>query len=252
MKSQPSAGQASLPILLLTKSLSAFPIILYSYSIIIALQQLSDSSTLHRYHWNIKMISTTTALTLLAALLISGAIDFHVFAKPNPLGMGRRAAPDNTVVVNGADNYCLVVPRDSYTNVGDSEYPGGTTVYCTPPAHSSPDQGVMPGGFWRNVAYTTGAGSGRYAQLTGCINPSTLDRINADDEGGQYDSSGGAGGSGNPAGSACAGYNHYVELLEPAGPRACIRCCDDPADCPTTEDRSGCPEVIPGNYFDCA
>lgn len=28
-------------------------------------------------------------------------------------------------------------------------------------------------------------------------------------------------------------YNHYVELLEPAGPRACIRCCDDPADCPT-------------------
>jgi hypothetical protein len=23
-----------------------------------------------------------------------------------------------------------------------------------------------------------------------------------------------------------------VELLEPAGPRACIRCCDDPDDCP--------------------
>jgi hypothetical protein len=28
-------------------------------------------------------------------------------------------------------------------------------------------------------------------------------------------------------------YNHYVELLEPGGPRACIRCCDDPDDCPT-------------------
>jgi hypothetical protein len=24
-----------------------------------------------------------------------------------------------------------------------------------------------------------------------------------------------------------------VELLEPAGPRACIRCCDDADDCPT-------------------
>ena len=27
-------------------------------------------------------------------------------------------------------------------------------------------------------------------------------------------------------------YNHYVELVEPGGNRACIKCCDDPADCP--------------------
>ena len=27
-------------------------------------------------------------------------------------------------------------------------------------------------------------------------------------------------------------YNHYVELVEPAGPRACIKCCDNPVDCP--------------------
>ena len=86
--------------------------------------------------------------------------------------------------------------------------------------------------------------------VTGCINPETLDRINPGDAGGQYDSSGGQGGQGNPAGSVCTGYvdisrkgdlsylfypryNHYVELLEPAGPRACIRCCYDPADCRT-------------------
>ena len=63
-----------------------------------------------------------------------------------------------------------------------------------------------------------------------------------------------------------------MELLEPAGPRACIRCCQDPADCPTDKgklpqvdyclfsfffewrsfsDTDGCPAVIPGNYFDC-
>jgi hypothetical protein len=30
-------------------------------------------------------------------------------------------------------------------------------------------------------------------------------------------------------------YNHYVELIEPAGPRGCIRCCDDPDDCPVHE-----------------
>jgi len=64
-------------------------------------------------------------------------------------------------------------------------------------------------------------------------------------------------------------YNHYVEMIEPSTPRACIRCCDDPDDCPTTDgvfcsnniftfvlkskypDTAGCPAIIPGNYFDC-
>jgi len=87
--------------------------------------------------------------------------------------------------------------------------------------------------------------------VTGCIRPELLSRLNPNDGGGQYDSSGGAGGEGNPAGSQCLGYhftallvivtvvanmghryNHYVELVEPADKRACIKCCDDPADCP--------------------
>lgn len=42
--------------------------------------------------------------------------------------------------------------------------------------------------------------------VTGCINPGVLDRINADDAGGQYDSSGGSSGTGNPVGSVCIGY----------------------------------------------
>jgi len=42
--------------------------------------------------------------------------------------------------------------------------------------------------------------------VTGCINTSTLDRLNPGDGGGQYDSSGGAGGKGNPIGSKCTGY----------------------------------------------
>jgi hypothetical protein len=90
-----------------------------------------------------------------------------------------------------------------------------------------------------------------YPPVTGCIRPGTLDRLNPGDAGGQYDSSGGAGGQGNPQGSACIGYNHYVELVEPSDSRACIKCCDDPVDCPTNMDTSGCPAVIPGNYFNC-
>ncbi|PPQ64978.1 hypothetical protein CVT24_008165, partial [Panaeolus cyanescens] len=86
---------------------------------------------------------------------------------------------------------------------------------------------------------------------TGCINPETLDRLDPGDAGGQYDSSGGEGGRGNPVGSVCRGYSHYVELIEPAASRACIRCCDDEDDCPVHRDTEGCPAVIQGNYFTC-
>ncbi|KAF9531440.1 hypothetical protein CPB83DRAFT_849026 [Crepidotus variabilis] len=161
------------------------------------------------------------------------------------------ASPTNSVILNSAQQYCLIVPKDPHTDIGDSEYPGGTTTYCSPAGHTSPDQGIIPDAFWTNVTYMSGTKEGRFAQLTGCINPSVLDRINGNDAGGQYDSSGGPTGTGNPVGSVCTGYNHYVELIEPAGPRACIRCCDDPADCPTHQDKTGCPNVIPGNYYNC-
>jgi len=88
--------------------------------------------------------------------------------------------------------------------------------------------------------------------VTGCIRPETLDRLNPGDAGGQYDSSGGEGGNGNPQGSACLGYNHYVELVEPSLSRACIKCCDAFDDCPVDRDTQGCPAVIAGNYFNCS
>ncbi|KAG5731301.1 hypothetical protein E4T56_gene8147 [Termitomyces sp. T112] len=165
----------------------------------------------------------------------------------------RRQASDNIVSITDANNHCVIVPRNAHTNVGDSEHPGGMKTYCSSAARFSSSQGQLPAHFWRNVEFKEGKGKHgkRFAQLTGCIRPELLDRLNPKDAGGQYDSSGGAGGMGNPRGSKCLGYNHYVELVEPAGPRACIRCCDDPADCPTNKDTQGCPNVIKGNYFNC-
>jgi len=170
-----------------------------------------------------------------------------------PNSLHGREDVQNIVYVTNADKFCIIVPRDAHTNVGDSEHPGGMKTYCSPDGRYSSQQGQLPADFWSNVEFQTGygPGGGRYAQLTGCIRPENLSRLNPGDAGGQYDSSGGAGGQGNPQGSVCLGYNHYVELVEPAGPRACIKCCDDPADCPTNKDTSGCPNVIKGNYFDC-
>ncbi|KAJ6586443.1 hypothetical protein DFH09DRAFT_1245688 [Mycena vulgaris] len=135
----------------------------------------------------------------------------------------------------------MIMPRAAHTDIGASEHPGGMKTYCSAEGHYSADQGLLPDTFWRSVAFITGAGTNgmKYAQLTGCIRPAEFSQLNAGDAGGQYDSSGGAAGRGNPAGSACL------------GPRACIRCCDDPADCPTHADTEGCPSVIPGAYFDC-
>ncbi|KAF9448565.1 hypothetical protein P691DRAFT_669199 [Macrolepiota fuliginosa MF-IS2] len=165
----------------------------------------------------------------------------------------RAAAPDNIVYVTDASNFCMIMPRDPHTNIGDSEHTGGMKTYCSPSGRYSSTQGQLPPDFWSNVAFKIGHSSrkARYAQLTGCIRPEKLTRLNPDDGGGQYDSSGGAGGRGNPAGSVCLGYKHYVELVEPAEKRACIKCCDDLTDCPLNRDTSGCPAVIPGNYFNC-
>lgn len=193
---------------------------------------------------------------ILATVLL--ALSAIPFAAASPGGLGKllkaRQAMDNTVHVTDANSFCMIMPRNPHTNIGDSEHAGGMKTYCSPAGRSSPQQGQLPPAFWRNVDFKSGKGKngGRYKQLTGCIRPELLKRLNPDDSGGQYDSSGGAGGRGNPEGSKCLGYNHYVEFVEPAGPRACIKCCDDPADCPTNKDTQGCPNVIQGNYFDCA
>ncbi|KAK7044061.1 hypothetical protein VNI00_007776 [Paramarasmius palmivorus] len=175
-----------------------------------------------------------------------------------PSGFGNtleaRQSADNIVYVTDANKYCMIMPRDAHTNIGDSEHPGGMMTYCSEAGKYDNSQGTIPNGFWKNVEFKSGISErgARFAQLTGCIRPELVDRLNPSDAGGQYDSNGGDGGRGNPRDSVCLGYNSYVELVEPAGPRACIKCCDNTDDCPVWLDTSGCPAVIPGNYFDCA
>ncbi|KAF7318729.1 hypothetical protein HMN09_00385100 [Mycena chlorophos] len=210
---------------------------------------------------------------MLVALAVLAASALTTYASPS----SRAATPDNNNFVSvksKTDFWCairvlyspvlvltqvpspnsMIMPKDAHTNIGDSERPGGTTTYCSPAAHnSSTAQGTFSDAFWTRVEYESGVGRGgqKFAQLTGCINPRTVDRLNPGDEGGQYDSSGGQRGTGNPVGSTCVGFKHYVEIVEPGGNRACIRCCNDAADCPTNKDTQGCPVVIPGNYAGC-
>ncbi|KAJ3549780.1 hypothetical protein NMY22_g747 [Coprinellus aureogranulatus] len=218
------------------------------------------------------MLHSCPSIIGLGSIALILALTHITLASPPIRTLQARADPDNTVLIRGREEFwcarllflrtvkvltalqpSLIVPKDAITDIGESEQPGGTTVYCSSAAKYDSRQGLLPSNFWTNVEYVTGFGvnGGRYVQLTGCIDPSNLDRLNSNDDGGQYDSSGGRSGNGNPEGSACLDYNHYVELLEPSGSRACIRCCQDPDDCPTSDDEDGCPAVIPGNYYDC-
>ncbi|CCO32954.1 hypothetical protein RSOLAG1IB_05776 [Rhizoctonia solani AG-1 IB] len=180
------------------------------------------------------MLFSAVLLTLSATL---------AFASP----LEPRAAPGNTVQIDSASKYCMIMPRQPHTNIGDSESEGKMQSYCSASAQSDKSQGLLPDDFWKKVTYTTGTGKGAWVQLTGCIKKG-FSQLNDNDGGGQYDSSGGAGGAGNPRGSKCKGYNHYVEIVEPDVGRACIRCCQQYDDCPLDKDTSGCPAVIPGAY----
>ncbi|KAF8608157.1 hypothetical protein BDV93DRAFT_519219 [Ceratobasidium sp. AG-I] len=160
-----------------------------------------------------------------------------------------RASPDNTVVVSSTSKYCLIMPRKAHTNIGDSESTGQMQSYCTASARTSNAQGLLPNGFFTKATFKSGTGKTgkKYVQITGRIQKN-FSQLNNNDGGGQYDSSGGAGGKGNPRGSVCTGYAHYVQIIEPDVSRACIRCCQDTKDCPTNKDTAGCPAVIPGTY----
>jgi len=192
------------------------------------------------------MISPPIFLALFTSLAL---------ATPTAMVNQKRASNDNIAYITDVNTFCMIMPRDAHTDIGDSEHPGGMQTYCSPNGrYDEVLQGLLPADFWRNVELNTNPGinGARVAQLTGCINSASVSQLNPLDGGGQYDSSGGDSGLGNPQYSVCLGYNHFVEIVEPAGPRACIRCCDDPADCVVTRDTEGCVAVIPGNYFDCA
>ncbi|CUA66957.1 hypothetical protein RSOLAG22IIIB_02865 [Rhizoctonia solani] len=158
-----------------------------------------------------------------------------------------RAAPDNTVRIDSASKYCMIMPRKAHTDIGTSESEGQMQSYCSASARTDESQGLLPNDFWTKVTYKKGKGKGDWVQLTGRIKKG-FSQLNDNDGGGQYDSTGGAGAAGNPRGSKCIGYKHYVEIVEPDVSRACIRCCQEYSDCPLNKDTAGCPAVIPGTY----
>jgi hypothetical protein len=110
-------------------------------------------------------------------------------------------------------------------------------AFCTTSDSSAPSAQLFPSGFIQSANFAKGPG---YVQITGKID-STKYSLSENDRGGQYDIKA-------PVGSACAGYAHYVNLIEPHSNTMCIRCCKEKKDCNTGKSTYGCAAVIPGDY----
>jgi len=189
--------------------------------------------------------------TLLLALVATPFV--AVSAIPNIYAYKYQSS--NVVQIDSLDTMCLIAPLNPHTDIGVAEGTG-TKTYCTAKARwDKPNQGQLPADFFSDARYVTynSTTTGKpIRQITGCINASHLSRLNPKDEGGQFDSSG-AGNNGVPRDSFCIfpGKNvrgFYVQQIEPAENRFCLRCCIDNADCIHTLDTKGCEVAIPGYY----
>ncbi|KAG0259214.1 hypothetical protein BGZ95_004739 [Linnemannia exigua] len=143
--------------------------------------------------------------------------------------------PGQIVQITSASSWCMMMPPQAGGDIAANE--DRAIAFCTNPSSSAPGAKLFPEGFIQSANFASGNG---YVQITGKIDSSKYS-LSSKDQGGQYDIRA-------PVGSACSGYNHYVNLIEPHSNTMCIRCCKEKKDCNTGKSTYGCAYVIPGDY----
>lgn len=113
-----------------------------------------------------------------------------------------------------ANNFCVFLPPEDSANrnIADTEWEG--QAFCLGNAPKATNAGKLKDGFILSAHYVA---TDKYVQVTGQMDPSKA-RLNASDEGGQFDIKA-------PKGSSCAGWKYYVNLIEPVTNTYCMRCC---------------------------
>ncbi|KAI9499576.1 hypothetical protein BDB00DRAFT_752880, partial [Zychaea mexicana] len=136
-----------------------------------------------------------------------------------------------------ASNFCTFLPPSDSTDrvISDTEYMA--QVFCMGNTPLAVGAGTIPDGFIQSAHFVA---TDDYVQVTGQIEPSKAN-LDVTDWGGQYDIK-----APNP--SACAGYNFYVNLVEPASYTYCMRCCNTETNCNRGISEKGCAHIIPGDY----
>lgn len=113
-----------------------------------------------------------------------------------------------------ANNFCVFLPPADSVDRGISETEWNAEAFCIGKTPLATNAGKLHSGFIQSAHFLE---TEKYVQVTGKISP-TVERLNATDEGGQYDIKA-------PKGSSCAGWKFYVNLVEPSQNTYCMRCC---------------------------
>ncbi|KAG0297107.1 hypothetical protein BGZ96_007658 [Linnemannia gamsii] len=145
--------------------------------------------------------------------------------------------PGQTGALISDKEYCIFLPPKYGGGISESE--DVAIAFCNKPISSAPKAKILPAGFIKSIHFVHNTKKG-YVQITGQIDR-TKYGLNKKDGGGQYDIKA-------PRGASYAGYNHFVELIEPDIGRYCLRVCKEKADCNTGKSTYGCEGVIGGDY----
>ncbi|KAI0297783.1 hypothetical protein B0F90DRAFT_1737505 [Multifurca ochricompacta] len=163
--------------------------------------------------------------------------------RPTPMPTGEPSVL-TTVHITNENDFALLLPVRPGELVSESE--ADAQSFCTPGGSSSEScTNTMPDGLIAAAALQK-AEDGSWIQVTGCLDASKFHFV-LSDTGGQLDVR-------FPNGAQCTFGGEdasFIELVEPALNRFCLRCClsaNDQVNCNSHRDRTGCENAIPGTY----
>ncbi|KAI0063809.1 hypothetical protein BV25DRAFT_1914881 [Artomyces pyxidatus] len=162
--------------------------------------------------------------------------------RPTPAPTGD-PSPSTTVHITDEGDFALLLPNTAGELVSDAESDG--VAFCSPGSGEAHCVNSMPEGFIV-AASILKADDDAWIQVTGCLDANKF-HLDPSDKGGQFDVR-------FPNGAQCTfgGYGaSFIELVEPALNRFCLRCCaaeNDQINCNSHLDRAGCDNAVPGVY----
>lgn len=113
-----------------------------------------------------------------------------------------------------ATNFCVFLPPSDSTDRIISNTEWNANAFCMGSTPGATGAEKLPSGFITSAHYVK---TDAYVQVTGQMDYTKANLVGTD-EGGQMDVRA-------PMGSSCAGWDYYVNLIEPVSNTYCMRCC---------------------------
>ncbi|GJJ73690.1 hypothetical protein EMPS_06048 [Entomortierella parvispora] len=152
------------------------------------------------------------------------------------LALGTQAQIKGQIAsLDAGDNYCFFLPPMIGGDIAANE--DKAIAFCNKPNPKAPGAKIFPPGFVLTSHWATGKD---WVQITGQIDPVQYE-LNPCDTGGQYDIKA-------PVGASCAGFNYFVNVIEPEIGVYGMRCCQVKTDCDVNHSTYGVKRIYGEQY----